>query len=362
MGLIRAALMAILAAQGMWVMVLGLGRPLVAWDSWVNWAMKARILFAEQGLTPRLYGDATRLITHPSYPLLAPELQAWIYAWLGAADDRFAALPGILFYLATLVGVKAALERAGVPPAQGLLAVTVLGSLPGFSGWTALAYPDAIVAGLAALAAANGLAWAQGRRPGSLGLAAVAIGLLPWAKQEGLVLAGVLTAALAVISGWRGGASGQRAAILAVAWPLAAVVLFAAPWLILMAVEQVPQAHYARVNLTVYLERASRLLFVARHGVRVLLEGRTAYAWLVAAFVAGLATVRGGWRWAQDGPAAVLGLVVPVVYLGLVAQPFVFSDYAPYEQHVITSLERLLLHVAPLPVVWLAAGRRIDSA
>jgi hypothetical protein len=58
----------------------------------------------------------------------------------------------------------------------------------------------------------------------------------------------------------------------------------------------------------------------------------------------------------------VLGLVVPVVYLGLVAQAFVFSDYAPYEQHVITSLERLWLHVAPLPVVWLAAGRRTDSA
>jgi hypothetical protein len=33
---------------------------------------------------------------------------------------------------------------------------------------------------------------------------------------------------------------------------------------------------------------------------------------------------------------------------------YVFSDFVPFQQHVVSSVDRLLAHVAPLLVLWIA--------
>ena len=57
-----------LAVQVGLIALLALGRPLTVWDSWVNWAMKARIIVLDGGISPALTADASRAVTHLHYP------------------------------------------------------------------------------------------------------------------------------------------------------------------------------------------------------------------------------------------------------------------------------------------------------
>ena len=86
------ALTLLLIIQSGLVIVSALGRPLYVWDSWVNWGVKARTIFLEGHISPAVYADPSRAVTLPDYPLHVPLLEAWLYGWLGAPDDRFAGL------------------------------------------------------------------------------------------------------------------------------------------------------------------------------------------------------------------------------------------------------------------------------
>lgn len=349
---LNAALVAMIAVQAAVVLATAVGRPLMVWDSWVNWGLKARLIYSEQGGLPAVYADPTRLITHPDYPLLVPLLQAWLYAWVGAADDRWAGLPGALFYLAALVGLHASLRRQGVGATWARVAAAATAGLPALAGLTGAAYPDAVVAGLAALAAVYLLEWARRGTSASLALAALAAGLLPWVKREGLVLALILLAA-ALLVARRQPPPGPRRARRVLLTYLAALLVLAGPWYVFTAAARVPNPDYGPVTAGVYLAQVERLLYVGWRGLRVLVEPRLGLIAPLAALAAGL-SVRGRGGGPAVSAAGLVGLGVPLVYLGVVAQGYVFSNYAPFEQHVINSLERLALHVAVLPLLWLA--------
>src|SRR5436189_4579843 len=121
-------------------MIIALGRPLDTWDSWVNWAMKARVIFTENGFGPALYADASRVITHLDYPLLLPLLQAWVFTWLGVPDDRLAALPGLFFYLTMIGAMYAGARRWGARPAIATLPAAALAFLPGLADLAAIGF------------------------------------------------------------------------------------------------------------------------------------------------------------------------------------------------------------------------------
>ena len=59
-------------------------------------------------------------------------------------------------------------------------------------------------------------------------------------------------------------------------------------------------------------------------------------------------------------PAADLRL-----YLLLTSLAYVFSDFVPYQQHIVSSVHRLSAHVVALVVIWMAArgsGRLVFRA
>ena len=95
------------------VAMIAMGRPLQAWDSWVNWGSKARVMFIEGGLTPAVYVDPSRAVTLPDYPLFLPLLEAWIYRWIRAPDDRLVGIVAVFFYLTLIALCYSTVRRWG---------------------------------------------------------------------------------------------------------------------------------------------------------------------------------------------------------------------------------------------------------
>src|SRR5919204_3242594 len=61
---------------------------LVAWDAWAFWVPKAKGIYFFGGLDDRLFHQ----LTHPSYPLLVPAVQALDFRLIGSADAGAIAL------------------------------------------------------------------------------------------------------------------------------------------------------------------------------------------------------------------------------------------------------------------------------
>src|SRR5436190_13092229 len=63
-------------------------RPLLPWDSWTQWATKARVWFELQRMVPfaddvTWFGGGTYIDAAPGYPANVPLLQAWAATTLG---------------------------------------------------------------------------------------------------------------------------------------------------------------------------------------------------------------------------------------------------------------------------------------
>ncbi|HYY89120.1 MAG TPA: hypothetical protein VFA49_10020 [Chloroflexota bacterium] len=187
----RLAAVVLVAGLGLVVVYVGLladGRPLQVWDSWVTWGMKARLIWQTDTVPPGVYADPTRAVTLLNYPLLLPLLEAWLYAWVEAPDDRLAGLAVVSSYAALLGMAFAAVRNRGASVIGGLLAATYLASIWALAGLAGLAFADVPLALFGLVAGVYLVRWLEGGSPGALCLAAVAAGALGWTKREGLVL------------------------------------------------------------------------------------------------------------------------------------------------------------------------------
>lgn len=91
----------------------------MGWDGLFNWEIKARVAFLSGGAIPlNFYSDPTRPWTHPEYPLLLPMTEAWLYGWMGRADQAMAQLLFLFFFAAALGLLYAGVSRFGSRRAQ----------------------------------------------------------------------------------------------------------------------------------------------------------------------------------------------------------------------------------------------------
>lgn len=342
---VATALLLLLAAQLALVATLAVGQPLEGWDAWSSWIMRARTIWLEDGITPAVYADPSRSSTLPSYPLLIPLLDAWIFFWLGAPDDRLVGVTAVFFHL-SLAGVcYGALLRRGAAGTLALAGAVAAASLPSMVLLSSFVFVDVPLAVLLAIAAVFTLEWLDRGRGGDLLIAALGVGLLGWTKREGLVLAALLCGAalLAARRSRRG-----RLATLALG---ASAALLALPWWLFVARYGHAGADFAPLSPAELAANLSRLPTIVRMSLAELLSPQWAFVWPLAAGLLILTLVR-----ARAGPArrAILLPWLAATYLGLMCASYLASSFAPYEAHIRSSLWRLAAHVAPLAVIWLA--------
>jgi hypothetical protein len=113
-----------------------------------------------------------------------------------------------------------------------------------------------------------------------------------------------------------------------------------------MAMNGVRNVAFMSVTLSTFLSNLGLLRVIARLERPMLLSVDWSYVWPLSALFA-LGNLR------RRRAADVL-IITPLVYLGVMSLGYIFSDFVPYEQHVLSSAGRLIAHVIPLPVLWIA--------
>jgi hypothetical protein len=294
-----------------------------SWDAWMIWNLKARAL-GRAG--PEVAFSAEIPITHPDYPPLVPGLVAQLH---GLAGREFA---GAAVAVAAVFG---ALAVALLSRAAGVVAATALLGTPFF--WKSAASQCAdvpLAVWLLVSVVAAGAARARGDRR-LLAVSGLAAGLGAFTKNEGLLIA--LATAAAV------GLTGRARLRDLGAWTLGALpALGLVAWFKLawappndLVALTTPRDVLAR------LTDGARLLDLAVALARVPVQlGK----WNVFAAALPFALLLARRR--PLDPTARIALVAAGLALGGYALVYALTPHA-VRWHVMTSADRLLLHVWP---------------
>lgn len=345
-----SALFVWLAVQTCFVAIVALGQPLVYWDSWVTWSMKARAIFLEQGIGAPVFADPSREITHLDYPLLLSSLEAWVYQWLGAPDDRFVGWIAVGFYLSLLGLIYGGARRLGVDASRALLTTAVLGSIPTLTLLAGQAIADVPFAVYALLTALALLEWLAHGARGALFLALCGAACVTWTKREGLVFTLALAASTLLLA-----AQKRRAWSGALACALTAV-LVAGAWGGFLAAQGTVNTDFLPITPLSLISNLNRIPAIALYFFRTLSSYEWSFVWILVVLVAiqqGLA------RRLVPGDFLLLAALLYVIVMGA---SYLFSAFVPFENHLLSSGYRLVAQVTPLVGLWLALQTRIGAA
>lgn len=234
-------------------------RPLVEWDGWAQWALKARVLYELPDEAAGVLRDAD--YGHPTYPLLMPSLEAIGFRAIGRFDGTLADLQLLGLALGFVLALWAFLRDRCPPALLGLTALAVVGA-PQFLFQLSTNFADVplaifVGAGLAAVGR-----WLAGdpRERWPLACGVLLLGAAGVTKNEGLLFASAAALALLLVAGVE--ASRRRSALVAAAG-LAAIVV---PWRIYVTAYAIPTSDYDLSDALdpAYLaERSSRIRPVA---------------------------------------------------------------------------------------------------
>lgn len=243
---VRIGVTAALFAVAVWVLVVA-GRafvvsPLVDWDGWVLWALKAHVLYALPGEAAGVLRDVN--YGAPSYPLAMPELEALGFRALGRFDGTMIDLQllGLAFgLLGAMWSLSRGRARAVVVGVAALAVVTA----PQFLLQLGTNYVDIPLAVYVAATLLAGAHWLSGDDElGGLACFVVFGGMAAMLKNEGTMFVTAAIVALLLAAAPSGGRRLRRAAIAS-----AAVLAIALPWRVYGSAFDLPTADYDLRNL-----------------------------------------------------------------------------------------------------------------
>ncbi|HUP27024.1 MAG TPA: glycosyltransferase family 39 protein, partial [Chloroflexia bacterium] len=345
--LLQWSLCALLILEISVVAVMAVGRPLQVWDSWVNWGVKARIIFLEGGISPAVYSDPSRAVTQLDYPLLVPLNEAWLYRWVGTPDDRLAGVVSLLFYL-SLIGIfYSTLRRTGIRHTGALAATVAIATVANIAGLAGIVFSELPLVVLALIASLYLLAWLKHGEPRTLAIAAICAGLMPWTKREGLVLLGALCLALVLTN-----ARSRRAWRAIGAFAISAGLL-SAPWYLFMAQQGIVNAAFLPVTPGVFAANIDRWGTILQLVWNSLTSYTSGYIWPLTTI--GMLVLYLVMRRVPGGARRTVTSFLPVaavLYVLMTGFMYFFSAFVPYEQHILASVDRLIMQVTPYLLVW----------
>lgn len=316
-------------------------RDALLWDGLVVWELKARHAFLAGGSLPAAYfTDATRARFHPSYPLYLPFTELWTYLWMGDCDQTVMKVIFPLFYAASVLllwsGVLRLTGKAWAATATSVLPIFIplmadhgLGLVEGYADFL---LATVYLAGLVAL-----LAWRSQGLESGWRVAVACAALLPWVKQDGLLLLASLIAVAVLVHGW----AGWRRTLL-FALPGMVVVL---GWKLAMrAVHAVDESVFQPVTAQTISHNLPRLgPIVSAMGYQLSQIKNWSLLW----YAVPVALVCLVWRQRQTGWWLLAALLGP---LALDMVPYLFTKLN-LAFHILTSFDRLALQISLVAVL-----------
>jgi len=315
-------------------------RPLYPWDAWMQWATKAHVWFELKAWVPfvstnawlaakgALYTDAA-----PTYPSTVPLWQVWSSLALGRYDDVLMNLPWWIASVAFTIAIFGALRRLEFGPLAALVGTWVVVSLPLADVHVALAgYADLPMAAYFTLAALATLTWIRTRNLGDAILALLLASACPFIKTPGVVWVCTLLPAVIVALLPRRGI-----------WIVATGLALGIVTLVVLA-----QSSPVILNYVLHLD------FAPAWGALVesfFMLGNWNLLWYGVIGAAILAGPR--LAWPSVAPLTMI-IAAGVLFLAVV---FTFTN-AQIWVETQTTINRAVLHLAPLSAVWMLVAFR----
>jgi len=159
--------------------------PFGGWDAWGLYNMKAKfIIYGETHWT-----DLTRLHAHtqPSYPLLLPLINAWIFSVFQKNIIEVASMTGVIFSFSCGLLLYAGLSMLIKRPVA-VIAALLLTTTPSYIFWSTTQYADVLLAYYLLASTILLILTLRTREYRIALLAGLFWGMMPFAKNEGLVL------------------------------------------------------------------------------------------------------------------------------------------------------------------------------
>ncbi len=334
-----AACGSIVAFQVAYCVVQAISRPIAGWDVWAIWFLKAKAFFVSGGL-PSTHFFSTAYL-HPDYPLLTPLAVTWHYLCLGRVDDQIAKILFPLSFLALVVMFGYTLTKeigrdygAAFTALLSLTPFAIMhaGGIDVAKGWgDYVGYADLTLAMYFWGGAAYLYFYEKTREPMWFFLSALFMGMGAWTKNEGLTYAAIGSVLLITSArNWRYAITG-----------IGLVSIFVLPWMVFktslpLGNDVVGQARW--LGLANHIDRVPT---IAAWAWRSMTGGGFGLLWLAFAVSSAL-----NWRRMLDTPLRSCTVLVGVqlsVYVGV----YLITP-RDLEWHLGTSIDRVLLHVAPL--------------
>ena len=303
-----------LAPLGALVVLLGYAlvaigrRPLLEFDGWAIWGMKARALYQLGGTDNPVFTTAA----YPplQHPLLYPSLESIAFRAMGAFDPALFHVQLVLlaaafsFALVDLLAPRVSLLLAGLVT---LAIVSASGTIEQLASGLA-DVPLAFFVALGVVALAR---WLDNDEAPVLACAALFLGAAALTKSEGALFAlAAAVALLGTLAVW------DRARLARAALAMAAVLAVLVPWRIFIAAHHLPNPEYSLGNAANpgYLsDHADRVGPAASGLADRIVSGR--FGFLLVLILLGLATALASRRYRE---VAFAGAWLALSFLGLV--------------------------------------------
>ena len=175
-----------------------LWQPMLAWDAWASWAVKAKVWFYQHQITPFVSNQAwlsqadnpVYTVIGSDYPATIPLIQTWTSLAWGDWREAAANSAWPLCALALGLGFYSHCRISGGSALAALMFTYLLLSIPLLNTHIALpGYADIWLASTYGLAALSLLQWCQSAHHGHLVLALLLACTLPMLKVDGTVWA-----------------------------------------------------------------------------------------------------------------------------------------------------------------------------
>ncbi|MEP7273518.1 MAG: hypothetical protein ABI882_18620 [Acidobacteriota bacterium] len=316
-------------------------RLALGYDGLFIWESKAHLIFQESGSMPSAFlSGSPQQFPQPDYPLLLPLTESWLYGWMGEPNQGFVKLVSPLFYLAIVGILVSSGARLGGSRWRGLIPGVLFFFLPWAVLRTTAGEADIPLGAYYLAAVAYLLQYWESHDQRSLLLIGLLAALLPWVKQDGVILwaclIGVALIRAACRRQWRDFAM--------IALP---GIIWLACWRIFLILDRATEHEiYLPVRWSTLANNIDRVPEIARSLINELIDTRHwSLTWLLP--VAGIAQVIGG----RGRRRTLVWLVLIFAPMSLYSSIYIFTAWQPFTGHIDSSLGRLLMHLAPVALL-----------
>ncbi|MGD0542288.1 MAG: glycosyltransferase family 39 protein [Tepidisphaeraceae bacterium] len=318
------------------------GYPVIEWDAFAIWQLKAQVLtLLPLHPRPAYFSDLNLSYSHLRYPLLAPMMSAGAHAMTGRLDDLSKTI-ALLLYPGMGLVVFAAVRRINGTTAA-LTATALLACLQPMLRYGGSGTADMAVTAFYACALLCILRWQETGRWGYVVLCALFSAWMAWTKNEGLALAAINAV---VLAGIQAPGPRRRAVIAAVIFSLIVAAIYL-PWLAFSwGLPRTDEDYAASLSVHAVLSNVGRLpAILGALGLEMADWQNWGFFWLVTAVLAIVQRRR-----FATSAAAIIGTLLGLHLLAYLPPLMVVKTWNLDELLAVTT-DRLLMHAAPAAAI-----------